>query len=188
MFPIIEKLVNWFTMQINRLVYILWETLIVHGLRCRSIPGAISHDTSKALAGFDMLVLITNSSLVERQFGFWSYIVSLKNKCLKSLCKNILLMVVLVKAQLLIQSFSYLILMTFLMILSVILLSILMILFSFLCGSGYWLVTTFRVALWTWIWLTSHCGLREELAWWFCCINMFHLMWKWICLFLTKNS
>ena len=63
--------------------------------------------------------------------------------------------------------FSCYILMTFLIILSLILL--LMILLSAHAWSGIWSVPTTRTGFWTWIWSMRHCGMEQEVACWFQC-------------------
>ena len=77
---------------------------------------------------------------------------------LGSLPKNIQLMLEFLKVSVLVLHFSYYILMIFLMMLSAIWLSKLMILHS-----------TLSVSLWTWIWSTRHGRLEQEIACWFRC-------------------
>ena len=84
-----------------------------------------------------------------------------------SLHKNIQLMLEFLKAPFLVLHFSYYTLMTFLMMLSVILLSMLMILL-FKVWIGISLATT-RTGFWTWIWSTRHFRLGREVACWFQC-------------------
>ena len=94
----------------------------------------VALDVSKALLEFGMLVFFTNLSLMEFQGrylalfllfleigGFWLF-------WMGNLHKNIQLMLVFLKGLFLVLHFSYYTLMTFLMILSVILISMLMIL------------------------------------------------------------
>ena len=88
----------------------------------------------RLLTGFGMLVFFTNLSLMEFQvrylalFLLFSVIDDFEWFWMESLHKNIQLMLVFLKAPFLVLHFSYSTLMTFLMILSVILLSMLMIL------------------------------------------------------------
>ena len=90
----------------------------------------------RLLTGFDMLVFFTNVSLMEFQvryvalFLLFSVIDSFDCFWMGSVHKNIQLMLEFLKAPFLVLHFSYYTLMTFLMMLSVILLSMLMILFS----------------------------------------------------------
>ena len=90
------------------------------------------------LTGFSMLVLFTNLSLMEFQvryltlFLLFSIINSFKWFWMGSLHKNMQLMLEFLKALFLVLHFSYYTLMTFAMMLSVILLSILIILLSIL--------------------------------------------------------
>ena len=90
------------------------------------------------LTEFGMLVLFTNSSLMELQvrylalFLFFSVIDGLQWFWMGSLYKNIQLMLEFLKALFLVLHFSYYKLMAFLMMLSAILLSVLMILLSIL--------------------------------------------------------
>ena len=96
------------------------------------------------------------------------------------------------KAPFLVLHFSHYTLITFLMMLSVTLLSLLMILLStFTCeqASDLW--------FWTWIWPTKHCVLGQELPCWFQCwknwfcltglITLVLLTWKLMDLLLKKN-
>ena len=79
-----------------------------------------------------------------------------------SLRKNIQLTLEFLKARFLVLHFSYYT-MTFLMMLSVILLSLLVVLLSTL-WPGIWFVATTRVSFWTWIWPTRHwTGARSGL-------------------------
>ena len=71
------------------------------------------------------------------------------------------------KTQFLILHFCCYTLMTFLMILSLILVSMLMLQLSTLCWSVIWSVATTRDGCWTWIWSTRHWGLAQEVACWF---------------------
>ena len=91
---------------------------------------------SRLLAGFGMLVFFTNLSLMEFQvrylalFLLFSVIDDFEWFWMESLHKNIQLMLEFLKGPFLVLHFSYYTLMTFLMMLSVILLSMLMILLS----------------------------------------------------------
>ena len=97
----------------------------------------------KLLIGFGMLVFFTNSSLMEFQviylalFLLFSVIDDFEWFWMESLHKNIQLMQEFLKAPFLVLHFSYYTLMTFLMMLSVILLSMLMILLFILSVNGY---------------------------------------------------
>ena len=104
---------------------------------------------SQILSGFGILVFFTNFNLMEFQvrylalFLLFSVIDGFEWFCMGSLHKNIQLMLEFLKAQFLVLHFSYYTLMTFLMTLSVILLSMLMTLLSTLsmirhpiCGSN----------------------------------------------------
>ena len=108
----------------------------------------------RLLTGFGMLVFFTNLSLMEFQirylalFLLFSVIDDFEWFWMESLHKNIQLMLEFLKAPFLVLHFSYYTLMTFLMMLSVILLSMLMILLSILgvirhliCGNNLnWLL------------------------------------------------
>ena len=138
-----------------------------------------------------------SSSLIEFQIGFVWY-----GK--ESLCKSIHSMLGFLKALFFILHFSYYTLITFLMMLSLILLSMLMILLSM---HLYWFVTTTRVGFCNSIWPMRHCRLGQEVAFLFqypensTCfmlekLNLFHLtsqinlvllMWKWMGLFSKKD-
>ena len=101
---------------------------------------AVAPDISKA---FDMLVFFTNLSLMEFQvrylalFLLFSVIDDSEWFWMESLHKSIQLMREFLKAPFLVLHFSYYTLMTFLMMLSVISLSILMIIPSILCVIGH---------------------------------------------------
>ena len=113
--------------------------------------------------------------------------------------KNIQLMLEFLKAPFLVLHlpihFSYYTLMTFLMMLSAILLSMLMILLSFLSVIRHWSVATTRIGFCTWILSMRHwtgagngvlISMLEKLNW-FCLTNLITLvllMWKWMVLFL----
>ena len=89
---------------------------------------------------------------------------------MKSLYKNIQLMLELLKAAFLVLHFFHCTLMTFLMMLSTILLSMLMVILSTLSVIGIWSVATNRAGCWTWIWSTRFYGLGQEVTcgfqWW----------------------
>ena len=97
----------------------------------------------RLLTGFGMLVFFTNSGLMEFRvrylalFLLFSVIDNFKWFWMESLHKNIQLMREFLKAPFLVLHFSYYILMTFLMMLSVILPSMLMILLSVLSAIGH---------------------------------------------------
>ena len=100
----------------------------------------VAFDTSKGLTEFGMLVFFTNLGLMEFQvrylalFLLFSVIDSFKWFWMESLHKNIKLMLEFLKGPSLVLHFSCCILMTFLMMLSVILLSMLMVLLSTVSG------------------------------------------------------
>ena len=103
------------------------------------------------------------------------------------------------KAPFLVLQFSYYTLITFLMMLSVILLSMLMILLSvvsvirhLICGNNWnWLLNvnlTYEI-LWTWAWSGLFVSMLEKLIW-FCLsglVILLLLMWKLMGLSLRKN-
>ena len=97
---------------------------------------AVALDISKALTEFGMLVFFTNLSLIKFQvrylalFLLFFVISSFGLFWMGNLYKNIQLMLVFLNGLFLVLHFSYYTLMTFLMMLSVILLSMLMILLS----------------------------------------------------------
>ena len=97
---------------------------------------AVALDISKALTEFGMLVFFTNLSLIKFQvrylalFLLFLVISSFGLFWMGNLYKNIQLMLVFLNGLFLVLHFSYYTLMTFLMMLSVILLSMLMILLS----------------------------------------------------------
>ena len=119
----------------------------------------------RLLTGFGMLAFFTNLSPMEFQVRFLTlfFLFSIIDKFewfwMESLHKNIKLMLEFLKAPLLVLHFSYCTLMTFLMILSVILLSMLMIVLSILseirhliCGNNLnWLLNLNLIydTLWT---------------------------------------
>ena len=94
-----------------------------------------------------------------------------------SLRKNIPLLLLFLKAPFLILYFSYCTLMTFLMMLSIMLLSLWMILLSTLSVSRH--VAKTRFGFWTCIWPVRPCGLGQEVAFWLLCwnwLNRFHFL------------
>ena len=109
---------------------------IARGFNRSRATRAVALDISKALTEFDMLVFLTNLSLLEFQvrylalFLLFSVIGGFGSFWMGNHHKNIQLMLVFLKGLFLVQHFSYFTLMTFLMILSVILLSMLMIILS----------------------------------------------------------
>ena len=124
----------------------------------------------RLLIGFDILFFFTNLSLMEFQvrylplFLLFPVIGSFASFWMEKLQKNVQLMLEFLKTPLLFLYFSYYTLMTFLMMLSVMLLSMLLILFSTLKVTGTWSMATTRIGFWTWIWSTRHCGLGQEVA------------------------
>ena len=87
-----------------------------------------------------------------------------------NLHKNIQLMLQFLKGPFLVLHFSYYTLMTFLMMESVKLLSMLMILLSILSvNRGIWALATTWINFWTWIWSMKYCIPGQEVAWWFQC-------------------
>ena len=111
-----------------------------------------------------------------------------------SLHKNIQLMLEFLKAPFLVLHLSYY--MTFLMMLSVILVSMLMM--PLWVKSGIWSVATTIVGFWTWIWSTIHWNWDRK---WLISVleklNLFHLtslitlvllMWKRMDPFLRKHN
>ena len=121
---------------------------------------------SKVAVRFDMQVFFTNVGFVAflvkylALFGVLSVIESFKWFWMRSLCKNIQLLRVLLKASFLLLHFSYYTSMTFLMMLPVKLLSMLMIQLSTINVIRY--AATTRVGSWTWIWPARHvdCGRK----------------------------
>ena len=109
------------------------------------------------------LVLFTNVGLMGFQVRYLALfcLFSIKDSFewfrMGSLYKNIKLRLEFLKAPFLVLRFSYYALMAFLM-LSVILLSMLMILFSCLSVIRLWSVAATRVGFWTWIWYMRPCG------------------------------
>ena len=113
------------------------------------------------------LALFSLLSVIDHFKWFW----------MGSLQKNIQLMLEFLKGPFLVLPFSCYTLMTFLMMLSVILLSMLMILLSTLFWLGIWSVATTGIGFWTWIWSTRHwIGAGNGLF-----ISMFEKL-NWFCL------
>ena len=152
-----------------------------------------------------MLVCFTNFSLMEFQvrysalFLLFSVIDNFEWFWMESLYKNIQLMREILKAPFLILHFSYYTLMTFLMMLSVILLSMLMIPLSILgvmrlliCGNNLNWLLNLNLIYKTW-WTGVRSGLLismlGKLSWFRLTglITVVLLMWKWMGLFLRKN-
>ena len=135
----------------------------------------------RLLTGFGMLVFFTNLSLMEFQvrylalFLLFSVIDDFEWFWMESLHKNIQLMLVFPKAPFLVLHFSYYRLMTFLMMLSVILVSMLMILLSVLgvirlliCGNNLnWLLNLNLIyeTLWTGVRSGLLISMLEKLSW-----------------------
>ena len=135
------------------------------------------------------LALLLLFSVIDSFKWFW----------MESLHKNIQLMLEFLKAPFLVLHFSCYTLITFLMMLSVILLSLVMILLSILsvirhliCGNNLnWLLNLNLICetLWTGVRSGLLVSLLGKLSW-FCLtslITMVLLMWKWVGLFLRKN-
>ena len=151
-----------------------------------------------------MLVFFTNLSLTEFQdrylalFLLFSVINDLEWFWRGSLHKNIQLMLEFLKAAFLVLHFSYYTLMIFLMILSVILLSKLMILLSILsvmghliCGNNLnWLLNLNLIyeTLWTGVRSGLLISMLEKLNWFRLTglITLAPLMWKWMGLLFRK--
>ena len=101
----------------------------------------------------------------------------------------------LLKAPFLVLHFSYHTLMMFLMMLSVILISMLTILLSILSASRHRMCGKSYSWLRTWVWPTIQCRMGQEMDCWFQCWfasfnqlnNSMLLMWEWVSLFLKKN-
>ena len=123
----------------------------------------------RLLTGFDMLVFFTNLSLMEFQviylasFLLFSVIEGFEWFWMESLHKNIQLLLEFLKGPFLLLHFSCCKLMTFLMMLSVILLYMLMILLSILSVIRY-LICGNNLNLASEIESTKNCGLGKELA------------------------
>ena len=88
---------------------------------------------------------------------------------MRSFLRNIQLMLEFLRAPILDLHFSYYTSMTFLMMLSVILLSMLIILLSIIRVIRHLSVATTWIGFWIWMWSTRHCRLRQEMACWFQC-------------------
>ena len=151
---------------------------------------------SWVLTGFDMLVFFTNLSLMEFQFRHLvlfplsSVIDSFGWSWMRSLHKNIQLMLEFLKALFLVLHFSYYTLIMTFMMLSVILISMLMI-SHLICGNNYNWLLNLNLIYMTEDWAGSGflISMLEELNW-FCLtglIILVLLMWKWMGLFLRKN-
>ena len=159
----------------------------------------------RLLTGFGILVSITNLSLTEFQvryvvlFLLYSVIDGFEWFWMGSLQKNIRLILEFLKAAFLFLHFSCYRLMTFLMMLSVILLSMLMILLSILsaisyltCGNSLnWLLNLNPIyeTLWTGARSGLLFSLLGKLNWFHltCLITLVLLMWEWMGVFLRKN-
>ena len=152
-----------------------------------------------------MLVFFTNLSLMEFQvrclalFLLFSVIGSFWWFWMGNLHNNNQLLLEFLKVPFLVLHLSYYTLMTFLMMLSVILLSMLMILFSFLsvtrhliCGNNFNWLLNLNLTYET-LWSGVRSGLLISMLgkfWWFPLTSlkrMVLLMWKWMGLFLRKN-
>ena len=159
----------------------------------------------RLLTGFGMLVFFTNLSPMEFQvrysalFLLFSVLDDFEWFWMESLHKNIQLMWEFLKAPFLVLHFCYYTLMNFLMMLSVILLSMLMILLSILgviglliCGNNLNWLRNLNLIYETW-WTEVRVGLLISMLGkrsWFRLtglITMVLLMWKWVGLFLRKN-
>ena len=120
-----------------------------------------------------MLALFTNLDLIEFQvryfqvlFLLFSVIDGFKWSWIWSLHKNTQLMLEFLKSLFLVLHLYYSILMTFLVMLSAILLSMLMIPLSTLNVICIWSVATTRIGFWTSVWSSRHCELGQEVACW----------------------
>ena len=124
-----------------------------------------------------MLVFFTNIGLMEFQVRYltllllFSVIGGLESVivCMRSFLRNIQLMLEFLRAPILDLHFSYYTSMTFLMMLSVILLPMLIILLSIIRVIRHLSVATTWIGFWIWMWSTRHCRLRQEMACWFQC-------------------
>ena len=149
-----------------------------------------------------MLALCTNLSHMEFQVRYWALLLlftvigSFWWFWMSSVHKIIQLMLEFLKAPFLVLHFSWYTLMTFLMMLSVILLFDYTTLYS--KWSGFWSVATTSIGFWTWVWSMRHwTGARNGLLIsmlgklnWFrltVLITLLLLMWKWMGLFLRNN-
>ena len=127
---------------------------------------ALDDLNQRLLRGFGMLVFFTNISLMECQvrylvlFLLGLVIDGFEWFWMGSLCKNIQLMLLFLKAPYLVIHFSYYTLMIFLIMLSVVLLSMMVILLF---------VATARIGFWIWIWSMRQCRFRQELTFLFQC-------------------
>ena len=161
---------------------------------------------SKSFDRVCMLVIFTNVILMEFQdrhlllFCLSSTIYSFQWFWMGILQKNIQLMSVLFKAPFLVLDFSYYALITFLMMLSVILPTMLMILLStanvikhLICGNNQnWLLNLNLIyeTLWTGVGSGLLVSLLEKLNWFSLTslTTLVLLMGKWMGLFLRKNN
>ena len=159
----------------------------------------------RLLTGFDMLIFLTSLRLMEFQvrylalFLLFSVIDGFEWFWMESLHKNIQLMLEFLKAPFLVLHFSYYTLMTFLAMVSVILLSMLMILLFILsvarhliCGNNLnWLLNLNLIykTLWTGLRSGLLISMLGKLSWFHLTglITMVLLMQKWMSLFLRKN-
>ena len=115
------------------------------------------------------LVFFLNSNRMEFKarysalFCHYSLIEGFRWLWMERLCKSIQLIMVFLKAPFLLINFFYHLLMTFLMMPSVKLVSMLMILHSTLTMTWHMhFLATILIGFWTWIWCTRHCRLRLE--------------------------
>ena len=138
----------------------------------------------RLLTGFGILVFFTNISLTKFQvrymalFCLFSLIDGFGWFWMGSLNKNSWLMLGFLKSPLLVLHYSYHTLMSFPMMLSVILLSMLMILLSTLNGIRHLIFGINQNWLRTWVWSAIHCGLEQEVTCWFqCCKNSTEFVW-----------
>ena len=128
-----------------------------------------------------MLVFCTSLSLMEFQFKYLTLLLLLSVidsfgwSWIGNLHKNIQLMLDFFKDTSLALQFYYYTLMTFLMMFSVILLSMLTILSTInligrlICDNNY-------TGFWTWMWSSRHCGLGQWTVWWFQCCKKTKLL------------
>ena len=150
----------------------------------------------RLLTGSGMLVFFTNLSLMEFQvrylalFLLFSVIDDFEWFWMENLHKNIQLMLEFLKAPSLVLHFSYYTLMIFVMMLSVILLSMLTILLFVLSVILIWSANLIYETLWT----RARSGLLISVLGklnWFCFTDLIALvlsMWKWMGLILRKND
>ena len=135
---------------------IFWQLYMIKLLGFFNRSGAtqaVALDIFKAVNRLSRLVFFTNVSLFEFQvryllgflFGFASVVDSFEWFWMGSLYKNIQSLVKFIRAPLLVLDFSYYTLMTFLMMLSEILLSMLMMLLSIVSVTRHRIVATTRL-------------------------------------------